>query len=175
MKLLNVFVVLLALVGATSNAFAQQQTQPTNPVQDTQIPSDPGAAIVADQSIEGLKFRANFQLILTGIVTAFGVLSLVLVALIFKPSILNDAEKIVRLIIVIIVVSASLILVTAGYSNRQIAPAFGLFGTIIGYILGSSSRKSSPAGNNQPGNQAADDNTETDETGGLTAARRNNL
>jgi hypothetical protein len=45
-------------------------------------------------------------------------------------------EDISRPLIVITVVFAALILVTAGYSNEQIAPAFGLFGTIVGYILG---------------------------------------
>jgi hypothetical protein len=164
MKLLCVVFAFLVAIGATSNAFAQQQIQPPIHVQDTQIPSDPGVAIDAVQPNDALKFRANFQLILTGIVTVFGVLSLVLVALIFKQSIASEADKIVRLVIVVIVVSASLILITAGYSNQQIAPAFGLFGTIIGYILGSSGRKSSSAGNNQPVNQT--DDTKTNETGG---------
>ena len=27
-------------------------------------------------------------------------------------------------------------LITCGYNNEQIAPAFGLFGTIVGYMLG---------------------------------------
>jgi hypothetical protein len=27
-------------------------------------------------------------------------------------------------------------LITVGYNNEQIAPAFGLFGTIVGYMLG---------------------------------------
>jgi hypothetical protein len=35
--------------------------------------------------------------------------------------------------------------VKAGYSNEQIAPAFGLFGTIIGYILGRLSPRDSAA------------------------------
>jgi hypothetical protein len=39
-------------------------------------------------------------------------------------------------LIVITVITGSLVLITAGYSNEQIAPAFGLFGTVIGYMLG---------------------------------------
>jgi len=34
------------------------------------------------------------------------------------------------------VITGSLLLITAGYTNEQVAPAFGLFGTIIGYMLG---------------------------------------
>jgi hypothetical protein len=51
-------------------------------------------------------------------------------------------------LIVITVITGSLILITAGYSNEQIAPAFGLFGTVIGYMLG----RMSPPG---PGAAAA--------------------
>jgi hypothetical protein len=46
------------------------------------------------------------------------------------------SEDITRPVIVLTVIVGTLILVTAGYSNEQIAPAFGLFGTIVGYMLG---------------------------------------
>jgi hypothetical protein len=56
-------------------------------------------------------------------------------------------------LIVITVITGSLVLITAGYSNEQIAPAFGLFGTVIGYMLGRMSQaaagappESTPAG-----------------------------
>lgn len=45
-------------------------------------------------------------------------------------------EDFSRALIVVTVVTAALILITAGYSDRQAAPAFGLLGTIVGYILG---------------------------------------
>lgn len=54
-------------------------------------------------------------------------------------------EDIARPVIVLTVIMGTLILVTVGYSNDQIAPAFGLFGTIIGYMLGRISQ-STPAG-----------------------------
>jgi hypothetical protein len=37
---------------------------------------------------------------------------------------------------VVTVIIGTLLLVTVGYNNEQIAPAFGLFGTIVGYLLG---------------------------------------
>jgi hypothetical protein len=86
---------------------------------DTPLP------ISADKSLEVLKFRANFQLILTAVVTVFGLLSLTLAAWVFTPSIPSDLEKVVRLFIVI-VFSAALVLITGGYSNERFAPAFRL-------------------------------------------------
>jgi hypothetical protein len=49
-------------------------------------------------------------------------------------------EDVARPVIVVTLIVGGLILVTAGYSNEQIAPAFGLLGTIAGYILGRMSR-----------------------------------
>ena len=40
-----------------------------------------------------------------------------------------------RILITLIIIS-TLFLITAGYSNDQIAPAIGLLGTIAGYLLG---------------------------------------
>jgi glycerol uptake facilitator-like aquaporin len=45
-------------------------------------------------------------------------------------------EDFARPIIVVTVIIGTLLLVTVGYNNEQIAPAFGLFGTIVGYLLG---------------------------------------
>lgn len=53
-------------------------------------------------------------------------------------------EDVARPTIILSVITGTLILVTVGYSNDQIAPAFGLFGTIIGYMLGRLSPSPSP-------------------------------
>lgn len=45
-------------------------------------------------------------------------------------------EDITRPAIVITIITGALILIIAGFSNEQIAAAFGLFGTIVGYMLG---------------------------------------
>lgn len=59
-------------------------------------------------------------------------------------------EDVSRSLIVIFVITGSLVLITVGYSTEQIAPAFGLFGTIIGYMLGRMSQSGAP-GNLTPG------------------------
>ena len=45
-------------------------------------------------------------------------------------------DDVTRPVIIVTVIMGTMVLVTAGYTNEQIAPAFGLFGTIVGYILG---------------------------------------
>ena len=44
----------------------------------------------------------------------------------------------VKLIIVVMAVVASMYLIAAGWNSEQTAPAFGLLGAIVGYILGKS-------------------------------------
>lgn len=69
----------------------------------------------------------------------FGLFGLAIIyALLFglRRSIHTRPEDIARPIIVITVITGTLMLITVGYNNEQIAPAFGLFGTIVGYMLG---------------------------------------
>jgi hypothetical protein len=69
----------------------------------------------------------------------FGIFGLAIIfALLFglRRSIHTRPEDIARPIIVITVITGTLMLITVGYTNEQIAPAFGLFGTIVGYMLG---------------------------------------
>jgi hypothetical protein len=149
-------IILLACV-AGSTAYSQPASPPTmlkqvppsiggndtgNPAQDSTTPAS---------SMEQQKLQADFQLKLTILVTAFGIFGLIFVAVVFRASVAADTEKIVRLVIVVIVVCASLILIAGGYSTNQTAPAFGLFGSIIGYILGSSRQT--------PGNTPANGDT----------------
>ncbi len=47
-----------------------------------------------------------------------------------------ELENATRAMTILFVIMATMVLITAGYNNEQIAPAFGLFGTIVGYILG---------------------------------------
>ena len=59
----------------------------------------------------------------------------------FVKSVESDkAEQAIRMVTTVLVVISTLVLITAGYNNEQIAPAFGLFGTLIGYLLGRAQR-----------------------------------
>ena len=146
-------IVLLACI-AGSTAYSQPASPPTMLKQvppsiggnDTGNP--PQDSTTSVPSMDQQKLQADFQLKLTILVTAFGVFGLLFVAWVFRSAVTTDTEKIVRLVIVVIVVCASLILIAGGYSTNQTAPAFGLFGSIIGYILGSANRQT-------PGNTPA--------------------
>jgi hypothetical protein len=83
-----------------------------------------------------LSARTPFEFWLTCLI---GILGLTIIAslIVASKNVKNPRfEDIARPVIVITVIISTLILVTVGYSNEQIAPAFGLFGTIVGYMLG---------------------------------------
>ena len=82
------------------------------------------------------------------IVLAFGVLLIVLQAVVVLKARFDD-ETTVRLLTLTLVVIATLFTVTAGFAREDIAPVIGLFGTIIGYLLGRQTRGSTVAGGSQ--------------------------
>jgi hypothetical protein len=80
--------------------------------------------------------RTPYEFWLTCIIIAFGFGVILLLLWHFRSMPEHRPEDVARAVVIVTVIVGTLILVTAGYSNDQIAPAFGLFGTIIGYILG---------------------------------------
>ena len=69
------------------------------------------------------------------IILGFGLAVLVAEFILFR-AIAYSAEHLLRVFGVTLVVIGSFLLVTAGFSADQIAPAMGLLGTIAGYLLG---------------------------------------
>jgi hypothetical protein len=69
------------------------------------------------------------------IVLAFGALLIALEAVVILKAAL-DSDTAVRLVTVTLVIVATLFTVAAGFGREEIAPIIGLFGTIIGYLLG---------------------------------------
>jgi len=80
--------------------------------------------------------KTPYEFWLTCLICVFGLA--VIYALLFglRRSANARPEEIARPIIVVTVITGTLMLITVGYNNEQIAPAFGLFGTIVGYMLG---------------------------------------
>ena len=76
------------------------------------------------------------QLILSGIVLAFLIIVLLTIRHMFRKHIHDKTRTIERITVVAILVMGSLFLVTSGLNSVHIAPAFGLFGMIGGYLLG---------------------------------------
>jgi len=122
-----------AILFAASSSIAQQL--PAAPPPELPNPSA-GANLPRPGVGDVLGLRTSYEFWLTCIIIIFGLLVMLLVVWHFRSIPERRAEDVARPIIIIMVITGTLILVTAGYSNEQIAPAFGLFGTIIGYILG---------------------------------------
>lgn len=70
-------------------------------------------------------------------VLVFGMLILLVATHLVRLKLLSGADTL-RLVALVLIVTGTLFLVTAGYSAAQIAPALGLLGTIAGYLLGRS-------------------------------------
>ena len=82
--------------------------------------------------------RSTFKIALSLSILAFGLLVMGLEVFLFVR--LRDvgwtAQTIRRLIIVIFILTSALFLITAGYSQIQISPVFGLLGAVWGYLFG---------------------------------------
>jgi hypothetical protein len=126
-------VCMLSILSSTANA--QQLPDPpsiTNPTSGSNIAGF-------------FSTRTPYEFWLTCVIGLTGLLIMGLLIWSMRRSEHIRPEDISRPIIVITVIIGTLILVTAGYSNEQIAPAFGLFGTIIGYMLGRLAQRPSTA------------------------------
>jgi hypothetical protein len=70
-------------------------------------------------------------------VLVFGLILSLIATYLVKSNLLSGDDTI-RLTALILIVTGTLFLVTAGYNAQQIAPALGLLGTVAGYMLGRS-------------------------------------
>lgn len=119
---------ILCFVDPATPALAQQPpSPPPNP-----LPSPGSSGNLAEFIFK----KSPYEFWLTCLIIAFGLIVLSLYIYAVRDIKDRRPEDVSRALIVITVITGSLILITAGYSNEQIAPAFGLFGTVIGYMLG---------------------------------------
>jgi predicted PurR-regulated permease PerM len=100
-------------------------------------PSD-GANLAISQGglTDFFSARTPYEFWLTCLIVLFGLIMTFLFLIHVRRIDSRRTEDVARPIIVITLIVGTLILITAGYNNEQIAPAFGLLGTIAGYILG---------------------------------------
>ena len=88
----------------------------------------------------GSPFLSSTEGQLALIILAFGALIIVAELFILRSK-QASAEEATRAFALTLIIIGTLVLICAGYSNDQIAPALGLFGTVAGYLLG---RRSAP-------------------------------
>jgi hypothetical protein len=80
----------------------------------------------------------SIEITLTVGILLFGLMALILeTIIILRAPAQWPPTTIMRLFCVTLIIPAVLCLVTAGYSNQQVAPVVGLLGSIVGYLLGS--------------------------------------
>ena len=106
-----------------------------------QIANPPPSGAPAPAPIAGTHFLSSTEGELTLAIIALGVL--VILALSFVLRTKNaSADDAIRAYSITLIIVGTMVLICAGYSNDQIAPAMGLFGTVAGYLLG---RKAGPS------------------------------
>ena len=71
------------------------------------------------------------------VVLAFGLLVIMICAWLMRSG-RQSSEAILRVFGTVLIITGSLFLVVAGYTDKQMAPVMGLLGTLAGYLLGKS-------------------------------------
>ncbi len=144
-------IVLLALTPQPGRAFAQTPA-PDQASQAADVPASEAEAeasrpqqtateVPAAEDLAPYNPLDTYSFYLTALFIAFG-LGVILLQLAAMRRIANvTADEIARNCAITLVVVASVALLVSGYSSQQVAPAFGLFGTIIGYLLGKAGAK----------------------------------
>lgn len=75
-------------------------------------------------------------MMMSGAALSYSLIVLLVAAAIAKG--LKTPEQAIRLFTVVLIINSAVFFIVAGYSSQQIAPAFGLLGTMAGYVLGKS-------------------------------------
>ena len=99
------------------------------------------------------EYMTTPEFILAAAVLIFGALVIALLFFFLRRRNLT-ADDILRTISVTLIIIGSLFCMAAGFDNSQIAPIIGLFGTIIGYIVG---KKTSEPSKTPETNSSADE------------------
>ncbi|MBZ8133955.1 hypothetical protein [Afifella sp. IM 167] len=121
-------------------ALAQQvpEQPPAPPVLSNPAPAGGSAVTPASRLFDFFGTKTPYEFWLTLCILAAGLIFLAMAIWILKQTDGGKVEHVTRALTIILVIIGTMVLITAGYNNEQIAPAFGLFGTIVGYILGRS-------------------------------------
>jgi hypothetical protein len=131
----KVWTALLGAMAFAQIALAQEPPPPNLPANP--LPSPTTTRIPSGGGLSNLIFhKSPYEVWLTLLIMTFGLIVLGLYIYAIRNIPHRRADDISRAVIVVSVITGSLLLITAGYTNEQVAPAFGLFGTIIGYMLG---------------------------------------
>lgn len=96
--------------------------------------------------IETTGVLENDEIVKSVIVIVFALIIFSLLIFRIKVQTMH-AEDFIRLIVLALVICSSMYLISAGWDDQQTAPAFGILGTIAGYLLGRGSAAGSSSKN----------------------------
>jgi hypothetical protein len=123
---------LLAFAFVLLNGYAWAQEVPAAPSKPNPVPAPP----MSPKLIDFFSGKTPYEFWLTCVILAAGLVFAYLAVSFLRQIRREELEHATRAMTILFVIIATMVLITAGYNNEQIAPAFGLFGTIVGYILG---------------------------------------
>jgi hypothetical protein len=133
MKLISLLICLVAFLSLGDLASNAQPTNPP-PATNQQTATEARTGISNPATTAQITFKTPYELYLTGLTVILGIAFAILFCLIHWIGVADEGFS--RSYIVLVVVFAALFLIVAGYSQEQVAPVFGLLGSIIGYIFG---------------------------------------
>jgi hydrogenase/urease accessory protein HupE len=103
---------------------------------------EPITSADATSMVEAGTLASVTQQGLTLIIFAFGLIALALFYFVLRSD--RATPFLMRMYVIIILVFGTLLVVSSAYSEQQIAPVVGFFGTIAGYLLGRTDRPDPP-------------------------------
>jgi hypothetical protein len=135
--------ILILLTCATIAAFADTQQKGSDSIKILSHPalvnSAPDAAEtpVAAVTTTARSPFSSFEFMLSLCILVFGLFVICMEVWLAKMGIIHS-EHIFKCIIITLIITGSLLLITAGYSNNQITGITGILGSISGYLLAKS-------------------------------------
>ncbi len=100
-----------------------------------QIANPPPSGAPPSTPVATTHFLSTVEGELALAVIGLGVLMIIAISIVLKSK-SASADDAIRAYTITLIIIGTLFLICAGYSNDQIAPAMGLFGTLGGYLLG---------------------------------------
>lgn len=100
-----------------------------------QIANSPPPGTAANAPRPSTRFLSSTEGELALVVIGLGVVVIIALSIVLRTKTASPDDAI-RAYGITLIITGTMVLICAGYSNDQIAPAIGLFGTLAGYLLG---------------------------------------
>lgn len=135
-------VAMLTAYGAHAQSPADLKPNPPVRAAEPTVETTPPGGDSGTAVFDVRRILTRFEFWLTLLVVSFGVIVVGVQFFLLKKS-RTSGDDILKVFGVTLIIVGTLALITAGFSDKQIAPAMGLFGTISGYLLGRASVRTS--------------------------------